>query len=124
MKVDIGPYPKDKEGDKPRDIKIEYHDYDIWNLDHTLALIILPGLKKLREEGMGYFHVRFEDIPEEYHKSDTDEDIKAGYEYVMDEMIFAFQSVIDNCFETNVLHSKRINNGLVLFGKYYRSLWD
>ena len=46
MKVYIGPY---KEDDSPRKESIHIHDYDTWNMDHTLALIALPMLKQLKE---------------------------------------------------------------------------
>jgi len=45
MKVMIGPY-KD-EG--VRKVQVAIHDYDTWSADHTLSLIILPLLKRLKE---------------------------------------------------------------------------
>lgn len=43
MKAYIGRYPK---GDKERKISIRIDPWDVWNMDHTLALIIVPMLKK------------------------------------------------------------------------------
>ena len=50
MKVFIGPYPK---GDKERKVSIRIDKYDTWSMDHTLALIILPMLKQLKETKHG-----------------------------------------------------------------------
>jgi len=47
MKVNIGPYNDDEIEDFERKIEVQVDDYDVWGLDHTLALIILPCLKKL-----------------------------------------------------------------------------
>lgn len=82
---------------------------------------------------------------------DVDENHFPRWAWVMDEMIWAFRQLSDNDHETKFFdysgvdnskgwaeqfhkvkcdtvsleqHNKRINNGLRLFGKYYRSLWD
>lgn len=34
---------------RERKIKIKLHDYDVWNMDSTLAYIILPLLRKLKD---------------------------------------------------------------------------
>ena len=39
--------------ERPRKIKIHIDDYDVWSMDGTLALIILPMLKSLREAKPG-----------------------------------------------------------------------
>jgi hypothetical protein len=36
-----------------RKIKVKIHDYDVWGMDETLALVILPMLKKLQETKSG-----------------------------------------------------------------------
>ena len=51
MKVNIGKY---KKNENPRTIKIEIDDWDIWNLDHTLAMVIHPALVKFRENLNGH----------------------------------------------------------------------
>src|SRR5210317_2276093 len=61
MKVTIGPY---KEDDSPRKESIHLHDYDTWNMDHTLALIALPMLKQLKETKHGIPIIDYEDMPE------------------------------------------------------------
>jgi len=82
-------------------------DYDVWNLDHSLALIIVPALKILKEKKQGAPFVNNEDVPEElralgeelhtYSKTgETDEHYFDRWDYVMDEMIFAFQSKLED----------------------------
>lgn len=78
---------------KKRKTKVKIHDYDIWNLDHTLSLIILPALLKLKEDKSGVPNVSNEDIPDDL-KTDSDDFniIQKKWEYVLNEIIFAFQS--------------------------------
>lgn len=126
MRVNIGPYGEDE-----RVVEIEYHNYDTWNLDHTLALIIVPGLKQLRDTNHGIQIVDMDDLPEDmrwdrpssYDYSDDDFDkSEAAWIWVQNEMIFAFEEIIKD--ETTNCDNDRINNGLRLFGKYFRGLWD
>jgi len=62
MKINIGPYKKD---DTPRKEDIHIHEYDTWNMDHTLALIILPMLEQLRATKHGVPVIDYEDMPED-----------------------------------------------------------
>ena len=39
---------------KKREVYIKLHRYDTWNMDHTLALIIYPMLKQLKEQSKGH----------------------------------------------------------------------
>ena len=137
-------------------VKIDY--YDTWNMDSTLTPIILPMLKQLRDTKHGSGFVDLEDVPEDmrytntedyydqktfdfYHEPDLQKiqcDIHDRWDWVLDEMIFAFEKITDDNWE-NQFWSKdnrecdwngrkkiqdRINNGLYLFGKYYQNLWD
>lgn len=78
--------------------KIRIDIYDTWNMDSTLAHIILPMLKQLKEQKHGAPYVDFEDRPEhlipegEQDPYDTDEFHFDAWDWVMDEMIFAFES--------------------------------
>ena len=135
MYVKLGPV-----GRKNRAETVVIDDCDVWNLDHTLALIIVPALKILKEKKQGAPLVNNEDVPEElralgeelhtYSKTgETDEHYFDRWDYVMDEMIFAFQSKLDEQFFSDQIlnydaYSDRINNGFKLFGKYYNGLWD
>ena len=143
MKVYIGPY---KEDDSPRKESIHIHDYDTWNMDHSLALIALPMLKQLKETKHGVPYMDYEDMPEHlqyihrqhdpraaddlFNKGDDfgeefDHQVKV-WDWMMDEMIWAMEQVIDDDIEhiADIDHHERVGNGLKLFGKYYRSLWD
>lgn len=136
-----------------RKVKIRIDYYDVWSMDHTLALIILPMLKLLKVNKHGSPIVDDEDVPEELRRTsappcenewDTDEFFHARWDWVMNEMIWAFEMIsTDDDWEHNVLitgtkdetgrkimwetHKKtqeRISNGFRLFGKYYQDLWD
>ena len=88
---------------KKRNIKVRIDNYDTWGADHTLALIILPVLKKLKEEKHGSPSVDDEDVPE-HLKSTTaataiDGNHHLRWEYVMDQMIFSFENIVDDSWE-------------------------
>lgn len=124
--------------------KVKYvhiDEWDTWNMDSTLAHIILPMLKQLKETKQGAPAVELEDVPERLHPSneqisiifegETDDNYFKRWDYVLDEMIWAFQWPADG---RDVLvyvpdedyqeYSERLSNGFRLFGKYYQSLWD
>jgi hypothetical protein len=74
--------------------------WDTWNMDHTLALIVLPMLKQLQEEKHGSPFVDDEDVPEELRSTaappkinewDTDGNHFKRWDYVLGEMIWAFE---------------------------------
>ena len=150
MKVSIGKYPDhwpwsnwlyDKFGYSPEQkVKVHIDKWDTWSMDHTLAHIILPMLKQLKETNHGAPYVHLEDVPEELRPKpdlkdtpyDTDETHFERWDWVMDEMIYAFDCKankdevymrIDNRSEQEK-EQERISNGFRLFGKYYESLWD
>jgi hypothetical protein len=87
-----------------RKVKIHIDGYDVWSADHTLAMIIAPVLKKLKEQKHGSPHVDDKDVPEHLRRtaapSLTDEEKNTGHtdtlweqrwEWVLDEMIWAFE---------------------------------
>jgi hypothetical protein len=87
-------------------IKIDY--YDTWSMDHTLSPIILPMLKQLKETKHGAPFVNDEDVPEtlkstsappKQNEWDTDDNHFARWDYVLDEMIFAFECKVDDSWE-------------------------
>ena len=83
-------------------VKIDY--YDTWSMDHTLADIILPMLKQLNTEKHGAPNVADEDVPMELQswtspakdEYDVDGHHFARWEWVMNEMIFAFESKVND----------------------------
>jgi hypothetical protein len=127
-----------------RRIKIKIHDYDTWNADHTLALIILPALKLLRERTSCAPFVDDDDVPEELRSTsvppvdeyNVDANHFKRWEWVLAEMIWAFEQIVtefqypdpanlEHCVKAGYLeYQNRIDRGTRLFGKYYRGLWD
>jgi hypothetical protein len=154
---------------RQRKIQIAIDNYDTWGMDSTLALIIVPMLKQLRDTTHGY--------PSDFmtDRSDWDGDQIAfkdhGFEYpeetgfeewqaTLDKMIWSFEQLniewrdqyqegeIDFDFvpcedkpdfsemvhgpkHTFVAdydairkHEEKIQEGIDLFGKYFRGLWD
>ena len=100
---------------KKRKISIQIDDYDTWSADHTLSLIIHPLLVKLKNKKDGAPHVDNEDVPENIRSTnakpkenewDTDEFHFDRWDYVLDEMIFAFEKSIDNSWEEEFYSGK------------------
>lgn len=151
---------------KKRKVVVKIDSWDTWNMDGTLALIILPMLKQLKSTTHGSCQVDNDDVPD-HLKSTSDGDdplIHKRWEWVLDEMIWTFEQLHPDCdwekqyqsgemdwqfipisdkdgrklyqtvngpnhtFDIDMVgmdaHNDRINNGLRLFGKYYRGLWD
>jgi hypothetical protein len=114
-------------------------------MDHTLALIVLPMLSQLKATKHGSPNVDDEDVPPELRASaapllknswDLDENFHRRWEYVIDRMIWSFEQLVledDSIYyydggaynyEKHRDYQMQIQKGLVLFGKYFRSLWD
>jgi hypothetical protein len=92
----------------PRIEYVKIDRYDTWSMDHTLANIILPMLKQLRDSKHGAPNVDDEDVPEELKSTsappkenewDTDENHFKRWDWILDEMIFAFECKNDNSWE-------------------------
>jgi hypothetical protein len=144
----------------PRITYVKIDRWDTWSMDHTLAEIVLPMLKQLRASKQGAPHTDDEDVPE-YLRShmaqpkenewDTDSLHFMRWDWILDEMIWAFeQKVADDAegqfFDHSVCNGlspwdkdyigpkydkenymkwhDRKSNGFRLFGKYYENLWD
>lgn len=138
-------------------VKIDYHD--TWSMDHTLAHIVVPMLKQLNETKHGAGFVDDEDVPEgvglrsteappKENEWDTDDNHFKRWDYVLGEMIWAFEQKIADDWEQHYYkfeddpkaplgmkivwrddegrkkHQERMSNGFRLFGKYYEGLWD
>ena len=74
--------------------------WDTWSMDHTLASIVLPMLRQLKETKHGAPLVNDEDVPEHLRSTaappkknehDTDDNHFLRWDWVLDEMIFAFE---------------------------------
>jgi len=142
MKVNIESYT---DNGKDQVVEVQIDPWDTWSMDYTLAPIILPMLKQLKETKHGAPNVDWEDVPRElrpsgeelhaYNKNGTtDEHFFERWDWVLDEMIYAFDCKAnkDDVFmrfdvgdqKGMKAEQKRISNGFRLFGKYYESLWD
>lgn len=161
------------ESKRSRKVKVCIDDYDTFNADATMTYIILPLLKKIREDKNGYPYVKMEDVPEKLRVEnvenlfdDNDTTLHERWDWVLNEMIWAFEQIHPDSpdweaqyssgkislrhepvkfdedgnpalyqimknedhtskfdSEGYKLHRDRIDNGLILFGKYYQSLW-
>jgi hypothetical protein len=157
MKVNIGDYP---ENDNPRQIEITIDEYDTWGMDHTLALLIVPMLKQLKATKHGAPCVDDEYVPEHLRSTaapptenewDVDDNHFKRWDYVLDEMIWAMEQIVDHdneglffdhsevdeeadlmeqiaqikCDHEGLQkHHDRIANGTKLFGIFFQNLWD
>lgn len=97
----VGPFLSWIDSKKKRTIKVKIDRYDVWSMDNTLAYIVLPMLKMLRENKQGAPFVDDVDVPDELKSTaappkanewDTDDNHFKRWDYVLDEMIFAFEA--------------------------------
>ncbi|MCK9369140.1 hypothetical protein M0R04_04230 [Candidatus Dojkabacteria bacterium] len=89
-----------------RNIKVKIHEYDCWNLDTTLAHIILPALIRFKEEETGGPLVDDVDVPEELQSTnaqepatgnDWDSNSQLRWVWLLDELIWTFSQVHNDC---------------------------
>jgi len=91
----------------PRIKYVKIDRWDTWSMDHTLADIILPMLKQLRDSKHGAPYVDDEDVPRELwsiyafpkQEYDTDGNHFKRWDWVLDEMIFAFECKNDDSWQ-------------------------
>lgn len=139
---------------------VKIDPWDTWAMDHTLSLMIVPMLKQLKATKHGAPTVDDEDVPEnlrstsapskENNYDHVDANHFARWDWVLDEMIWAFEtydsdleeqfydysavdenaSIGDQARQTKIdregldAYYDRRRNAFLLFGKYYQSLWD
>lgn len=86
---------------KKRKVQVRIDKYDTWSMDYTLAHIILPMLKQLKETKHGAPFVVDDDVPTHLRSTaaptkenvwDVDALHFDRWDWVMGEMIFAFES--------------------------------
>jgi hypothetical protein len=90
-----------------------WDDSDTWSLDVTIAKFALPRLKRLKEIQHGH--------PSDFTEQDWDK--------ALDEMIWAMEYItkqwdLDLSMEQWQDNEKRCSAGCILFGMYFRALWD
>lgn len=148
------------ESKRKRHIYVRIDNYDVWNMDDTLRHIIGPMFVKLKECKHGSPNVDDEDVPEHLRSTmakpkendwDTDEFFHQRYEWILDELIWAFTADHDaardkfydwsevdkDCKDFNKRINKlkvddnaleqyelRLQTAYKLFGKYYQTFWD
>ena len=87
---------------------VKIDKYDTWSMDSTLAHIILPMLKQLKATKHGAPFVDDMDVPDILKSTsaapkendwDTDANWHLRFDWVLGEMIFAFQSDVDDTWE-------------------------
>lgn len=87
-------------------VKIDY--YDVWSLNHTLALIIHPALIMMKERKHGGPWTDDDDVPLELKSTsappkenewDTDDNWFKRWEWILDEMIWAFGELKNDDWE-------------------------
>jgi len=105
------------ESRRQRTIKVRIDPCDTWSMNTTLAYIILPMLKQLNESKQGAPCTDDEDVPEALRSTnagpkenewDTDDLFFKRWDWIMSEMIFAFEHKIDDSWEE----------------KFYTGEWD
>lgn len=89
---------------KKRKQLVRIDKWDTWNMDTTLALIVLPMLKQLQASKHGAPYTEDDDVPEELRSTsappkeneyDTDENHFKRWDWIMGEMIFAFENLLE-----------------------------
>lgn len=95
---------------KKRTIKVHIDSWDTWSMDHTLAEIVLPMLKQLKATKHGAPYVEPKDVPDhlkpakqtkkQKESGETDSTHFERWDWVLDEMIFAFESKVDDSWES------------------------
>jgi|TARA_R110000850_G_scaffold53852_5_gene128768 hypothetical protein len=138
-------------------VKVQTDRWDTWSMDHTLAHIVLPMLVQLKRTKHGAHCTDDKDVPKELRSTsaptkkntwDTDDNHFKRWDWILDEMIWAFHQKCRDDWEGDFYeykdddterfglklvwedragqkaHQERMTNGFKLFGKYYENLWD
>lgn len=84
----------------------DYPDEDLWNLDKTICKFVIPRLKEFRIQSIGF---PMDVEPEEWSQ-------------ILDKMIEAFE--LASTYDIlNKRDNKKVEDGLLLFAKYFQYLW-
>ncbi len=143
---------------RQRQVYVHIDNYDVWNMDETLRHIIGPMFVLLKSKKQGYGLIADEDVPEHLHSThapaecewELDGNAEKRYEWVLDELIWAFctdheqarakfwdHSAVDDRADLNTqvhqlrvdregldAYEARLGKAYQLFGKYYQTFWD
>jgi hypothetical protein len=123
MKINIKKYSKKKLTKEPY---IRIDAWDTWNMDNTLAIIILPMLIQLKETKHG--------IPSQFCLDGESWTVgETKWNAVLDKMIWSFSEIVNHSLDFKLdfkdksdylKHQETVDEGLALFGKHFRDLWD
>lgn len=115
MKLKLPKYPK---GNRDRKVEVHIDNHDTWNLDHTLALIILPALIQLKTQqhgvpgqfasiagGASYDAQDSFDFYKETHDEAFQKTCKQ-WEEILDKMIWSFEQIAFKDWEDRYHHGK------------------
>ena len=84
----------------------DYLDEDLWNLDKTICKFVLPRLKEFKRQSP-------------CHPNDIEYD---EWTQKLDKMIEAFE--LSSTYDIlNNEDNKKVEDGLLLFAKYFQCLW-
>lgn len=125
MKVNIGRY---KKNGGSRTARVQIDEWDTWSLDHTLAYIIHPALVKFKEDSMNTGHPCLCDDPTVCTIEGNVCTCSNQWQEMLDKMIWSFGQIVTDDIDAYGVdeyreYEKRMQEGLELFGKYFRSLW-
>ena len=124
-------------------VKVRIDRQDTWNMDNTLAHIILPMLVQLKETKHGAPNVDPKDVPVTLRPKkqdvlrykevgETDDKFFKRWDWVLDEMIFAFDSKVNDDWEEQFetgesdLQWKKLEDGnyLMVEGPEHTKVYD
>lgn len=134
---------------RKRTIKVHIDNYDTWNADQTLAIVIVAVLSNIRKglgSTSGFPIIEDEDVPDNLKMPEGVSPFEADellllsrYSYILDRMIEGFEitadpdkfwlgvppdeeeTAVDKFMEDQESKQKE---ALRLFAKYYTRLWD
>ena len=91
-------------------LKNKVYDYQVYNLDNNIAKFVLPRLKLLRKDINGY--------PESVGSFEN-------WLTILDKVIWSFERELDwTDYQKTKEDFKKYEEGIELFGKYWRQFWD
>ena len=112
---------------RSRKISVRIDRWDTWSMDDTLAHIILPMLRQLQATKHGSPFVDDEDVPDHLKSTaappkendwDTDDNHHLRWDWVLDEMIFAFENKLNEDWQDQFrsgeidFRFKKLDNGM------------
>jgi hypothetical protein len=154
---------------KERKVVVKIDNFDVWNVDCSLSIIIAPLLKKFAEDTSSMFQVDDCDVPDELksmnaprvnYEYNFDINYKLRHQWLLSELIWTFEQLNPECSmedtfytyteeyklamkanddlsddwlnpkgviwdqEGYIAYNNRIQNGLNLFSRYFRHLWN